>query len=123
MKLKLFPKLFLAFLLTTAVLVLGMAWSAHWTFKQGLRDYLHSKEMEQFDKLIPAFEDLYIKYGGWELLRGNHFLFREAVHSALGPPKTPPFDAPPHPPPPGHRRGGGYTSTSWASRGYTSPTT
>ncbi len=98
MTFKLFPKLFLVFLCTTTVLVVGMALSVNWTFKQGLKDYLYHQEMEQLDKLIPAFENLYVEYGGWELLRQNRFLLKRVLRSTLGHP-SPPHDPffKPHP--------------------------
>jgi len=100
MKLKLFPKLFLAFSLTAAVLVLGMALSVNWTFKQGLQEFLHQKEMEQLDGVIPVLENLYVEYGGWELLRHKPFLFKRAIRAEL---KHLRHHRPPHHEPP-HRR-------------------
>ncbi len=83
MKLKLFPKLLLAFLLTTAMLVVGMAVSVNWMFKQGLQDYLHHKEVQQLEKLIPVFENIYIEYGDWEILREQPFLLKKALRSVI----------------------------------------
>lgn len=81
MRFKLFPKLFLAFLLTASVLVLGMALSVNWTFQAGLHRYLYQKEMEQLDKVIPLLENLYVEYGGWDLLRHNPFLFKRPLRN------------------------------------------
>lgn len=109
MKLRLFPKLFLAFLLTAATLILGMAMSVHWTFQHGLESYLHQIEIEKLDKLLPVLETVYVQAGGWELLRQNRRWFGQLLHQALDiklddrPP--PEFDKgfdmfPPKPPPP-----------------------
>lgn len=94
MPLKLFPKLLLAFLLTAAVLVLGMAGSVNWTFERGLQNYLYQKEIEQLDKLIPVLENLYAQHGSWEALRDNPRLLRHAVRTLLGR-RRPPSHAPP----------------------------
>jgi two-component system, OmpR family, sensor histidine kinase BaeS len=108
MKFGLFSKLFLAFLLTTATLIFGMAVSVHWSFQHGLESYLHRMEIEKLDKLLPVLETVYVQAGGWELLRQNRRLFGQLLHQALDlkfderpPPK---FDRnldafPPEPPP------------------------
>jgi two-component system, OmpR family, sensor histidine kinase BaeS len=112
MKIKLFPKLFLAFLVTSAVLVLIMGFLVNWTFKQGLQDYLHNKELERLNELVPVLENLYLSYGGWAIFRQKPVLFRQAMnaslkHAPLPSPDQPllsrndarPFHPPPHPPP------------------------
>lgn len=83
MKFKLFPKLFLAFLLTAAALILGMAILVHWSFQRGLESYLHQLEIEKLDKLLPVLETVYVQAGGWELLRQNRRLFGQLLHQAL----------------------------------------
>jgi two-component system sensor histidine kinase BaeS len=83
MKFKLFPKLFLAFLLTAATIILGMAILVHWSFQYGLESYLHQMEIEKLDKLLPVLETVYVQAGGWELLRQNRRLFGQLLHQAL----------------------------------------
>jgi two-component system sensor histidine kinase BaeS len=83
MKLGLFPKLFLAFLLTAATLILGMAVSVHWSFQHGLESYLHRMEIEKLNKLLPVLETVYVQAGGWELLRQDRRLFWQLLHQTL----------------------------------------
>ncbi len=83
MRLGLFPKLFLAFLLTAATLIFGMAMSVHWSFQHGLESYLHRMEMEKLDKLLPVLETVYVQARGWELLRQNQRLFVRLLRQTL----------------------------------------
>lgn len=100
-KLKLFPKLFFAFLLTTTLLVIGMAWSVNWTLKQGLNQYIHQQEMAQLDKLIPVFIEIYHEYGDWDVFH-NPRVLRQALRSRLSPADKHLFADKPPPRPEGH---------------------
>jgi len=106
MKVGLFTKLFLASLLTTTIVVLSMIISVHWTFRHGLEDYLHQKEIEQLNKLIPELEAIYAKLGSWAPMREDPESWRRLLHETFGeepPPPPPGFPPPPNfpLPPPG----------------------
>lgn len=113
MKVGLFTKLFTASLLTTTLVVLSMVISVHWTFRHGLKDYLHQREVKRLNKIIPLLEATYAKMGSWGPLRNNpdalHEILREAFESEsthvdeFGPPPPLPhfpFTPPSKPMPP-----------------------
>ena len=84
MKRGLFAKLFVAILLTTATVIIGMAVSVHWTFRHGLESYQRQVEMKQLNRLIPVLEMAYANAGGWKSLRHNRRFWRRILREVFG---------------------------------------
>jgi hypothetical protein len=84
MKRGLFAKLFIAILLTTATVIIGMAVSVHWTFRHGLESYQRQVEMKQLNRLIPVLEMAYANAGGWKSLRHNRRFWRRILREVFG---------------------------------------
>lgn len=71
MKLNITPKLLLAFMGTSAVIVVAMTLLVNWSFRQGFQDYLHQQDLKRLDGLVTALEQEYQQQGDWEFLRHN----------------------------------------------------
>ena len=82
-------KLFLAMLITSAVLIGAIMFSAHYSFHQGLIRYLNETESEQAQALAQSLAQYYANHGSWEALREdpknwNRLLRGMRLHQAFG---------------------------------------
>jgi len=89
-------KLFLAMLITSAVLIGAIMFSAHYSFHQGLIRYLNETESEQAQALAQSLAQYYATHGSWKELRKdpknwNRLLRGTRLHHAFGeyPSQTP----------------------------------
>jgi len=64
-------KLFLAILLTCAVVAIAMATAMRYSFSQGFLGYLNAQEAQRIELLRPALAAAYQSNRGWEFLRHN----------------------------------------------------
>ena len=71
MKLPIFAKLFITILLSTVLVIAGMAISTHWLFRQGFTDYLQQVEANRLGFLIDNLETAYQQQGNWQFLQNN----------------------------------------------------
>ena len=64
-------KLFLAFLLTTFVVVMGMHIFSRWSLEKGFTEFIEKRQQERLDKIIDVLEEHYAEHRSWEELIGN----------------------------------------------------
>lgn len=109
MKLNITPKLLLALMSTSAVIVVAMTLLVNWSFRQGFQDYLRQQELKRLDDLVTTLERKYQQQGNWEFLRHNrrywHKLLSDVFETGNNrPPEVLDWqrDLPP-PPPPRHQ--------------------
>ncbi|PPC90952.1 MAG: two-component sensor histidine kinase [Methylobacter sp.] len=111
-------KLFISFLLTTILVVLGMSWFMRWSLDRGFSRFIENRQKEHVANLVDSLSDYYAQHQGWQSLAGNRqqwitLLWQHGPHSSH---RTPPWlkhepgnepaSAWPPPPPPdvGNRR-------------------
>ncbi len=70
-------KLFLAFLLTTLLVVAGMYLFMRWSLDRGFTEFIESRQRERVESLIEALTDYYDNSRSWEPLAGNK---RQWIH-------------------------------------------
>jgi two-component system, OmpR family, sensor histidine kinase BaeS len=92
MKAKLSYKIFLAFLLTSIMIVVLMTAIMGYFARRNFEDFVNKMEMGRLDELITELSDFYQAHQGWESLRGDPGIFHEMMkpeppgHSPQGPP-------------------------------------
>ncbi len=64
-------KLFLAFLLTTFLVVMGMHFFTRWSLEKGFAEFVEKRQQERLDKVIDVLEEYYAEHRGWGELVGN----------------------------------------------------
>lgn len=64
-------KLFLAFLLTIFIVVMGMHFFTRWSLERGFTEFVEKRQQERLDKIIDVLEEHYTQYRGWGELIGN----------------------------------------------------
>lgn len=64
-------KLFLAFLLTTFVVVMGMHFFSRWSLEKGFTEFVEKRQQERVDKIIDVLQEYYVENHGWEKLANN----------------------------------------------------
>lgn len=64
-------KLFLAFLLTTLLVVAGMYLFMRWSLDRGFTEFIETRQQERVENLIDGLTEYYDNSGSWELLAGN----------------------------------------------------
>jgi two-component system sensor histidine kinase BaeS len=64
-------KLFLAFLLTTLLVVAGMYLFMRWSLDRGFTEFIETRQRERVESLIEGLTDYYDNTGSWEPLAGN----------------------------------------------------
>jgi two-component system sensor histidine kinase BaeS len=64
-------KLFLAFLLTTLLVVAGMYIFMRWSLDRGFTEFIETRQRERVENLIEGLTDYYDNSGSWEPLAGN----------------------------------------------------
>ena len=64
-------KLFLAFLLTTLLVVAGMYLFMRWSLERGFNELIESRQHERVQRLIDELTEYYAGSGSWEPLAGN----------------------------------------------------
>lgn len=79
MTIKLQGKLFLAFVLATAFVILAVAWFAIWNFDRGFREYLDKSAIERTQPIRNALVEHYQAAGGWQQLKDNPRLLRKII--------------------------------------------
>ena len=119
MKLNITPKLLLAFMGTSAVIVVAMTLLVNWSFRQGFQEYLRQQDLKRLDGLVTALEQEYQQQGDWEFLRHNIRHWHQLLSGVFETEDNRPSDVqrgrgdrPPPPPPrheePGRRSGTGF---------------
>lgn len=92
MKAKLSYKIFLAFLLTSIIIVVLMTTILGYFARRNFEDFVHKMEMERLEELITELSNFYQAHQGWESIRGDSGIFHEMMkpeppgHSPQGPP-------------------------------------
>ena len=112
-------KLFLAFLLSSLLLVVGMVTLFQWSFDRGFVKYINQLEQKRLETLAPALETYFANTGSWsdlgrddlEQLLSRQRNPRRVFHEprpdlSMPPPGDPGFSPPPDEPPPDGRRDG-----------------
>jgi hypothetical protein len=79
MKTKLSYKIFLAFLLTSIVIVVLMTAIMGYFARRNFEDFVNRMEMERLDELITELSDFYRAHQGWGSLRGDSGIFHEMM--------------------------------------------
>ena len=64
-------KLFLAFLLTTLLVVAGMYLFMRWSLDRGFTEFIETRQQERVENLIDGLTEYYDNSGSWEPLAGN----------------------------------------------------
>ncbi len=64
-------KLFLTFLLTTLLVVMGMHFFTRWSLEKGFAEFVEKRQLERVDKIIDVLEEYYAENHGWETLAEN----------------------------------------------------
>jgi two-component system sensor histidine kinase BaeS len=64
-------KLFLTFLLTTLVVVLGMYIFMRWSLNRGFNEFIETRQQEQVTNLVEELGDYYANNQGWSGLAGD----------------------------------------------------
>jgi two-component system sensor histidine kinase BaeS len=64
-------KLFLTFLLTTLLVVLGMHFFTRWSLEKGFTEFVEKRQQERVDKIIDVLEEYYAENRSWDALTGN----------------------------------------------------
>ena len=64
-------KLFLAFLLTTLLVVAGMYLFMRWSLDRGFTEFIETRQRERVESLIEGLTEYYDNSGSWEPLAGN----------------------------------------------------
>ncbi|MBC6961742.1 MAG: HAMP domain-containing protein [Nitrosomonas sp.] len=64
-------KLFLAFLLTTFIVVMGMHFFTRWSLEKGFTEFIEKRQQERLDKIIDVLEEHYAEHRGWGELARN----------------------------------------------------
>lgn len=82
MKLSIKYKIFFTLLLTSIVVATSLHSFLRWNFGRGFSKYVQSQELEQLDKLSEELTSLYEKNSNWQVLVGNHSLWRQ-LHNAM----------------------------------------
>ncbi len=83
MKIKLQGKLFLAFALATASVILAVAWFTYWNFDRGFREYLNQAAIERTEPIRNALVEHYQQKGDWQDLKDNPRLMRRIIFQTL----------------------------------------
>ncbi|MBB6522630.1 ATP-binding protein [Pseudoteredinibacter isoporae] len=83
MKIKLQGKLFLAFSLATASVILFVAWFAYWNFDRGFREYLNQAAIERTEPIRNALVEHYREKGSWQDLKDNPRLMRRIIYQTF----------------------------------------
>jgi two-component system sensor histidine kinase BaeS len=78
-------KLFLAILISCAVVAVAMATAMRYSFNQGFLGYLNEQEAQRVESLRPTLAKAYQEHGGWEFLRDKPRLW----FSLIRPPGMP----------------------------------
>ncbi len=98
MKLPIFAKLFIALLLSLAVMITAMIGTADWLFRQGFTEYLQQVEANRLGFLISNLETAYQQQGSWSFLQNNEREWRSFLAKLSGKEKSTPADNRPPPP-------------------------
>jgi len=112
MKLNITPKLLLALMGTSAVIVVAMTLLVNWSFRQGFQDYLRQHELKRLDGLVTALAQEYQQQGDWEFLRHNIRHWHQLLSDVFETEDNRPSDVRrgrgdrPPPPPPRHEEPG-----------------
>lgn len=64
-------KLFLTFLLTTLLVVMGMHFFTRWSLEKGFTEFVERRQQERVDKIIDILEEHYAENRGWGKLADN----------------------------------------------------
>lgn len=83
MKIKLQGKLFLAFALATASVILFVAWFAYWNFDRGFREYLNQSAIERTEPIRNALVEHYREKGHWQDLKDNTRLMNRIIYQTF----------------------------------------
>jgi two-component system, OmpR family, sensor histidine kinase BaeS len=93
-------KLFLAFALSSALLIVAMFTLMQWSIDRGMIDYVHTQEIEQIQPALTTLANLYKQSGNWEQLKNNRSMWHQLMSQSIA--KKPPHHLPgvrPHMPP------------------------
>jgi two-component system sensor histidine kinase BaeS len=84
MKLPIFAKLFIALLLSLALMIAAMIGTADWLFRQGFTEYLQQVEANRLGFLISNLETAYQQQGSWAFLQDNERQWRSFLQNLSG---------------------------------------
>jgi two-component system sensor histidine kinase BaeS len=93
MKIGITSKLFLAILLSCALVAVAVSAAYRYSFSQGFLGYLNEQESQRVEMLRPNLTRAYRENGSWDFLRGNPRLW----FSLIRPPGIPPAPDDAHP--------------------------
>jgi two-component system sensor histidine kinase BaeS len=101
MRLKIWHKLFLGFLLSAMAVLALTAGFMHWSFRQGFLDYLNDMERTHLTGIAVRVAKLYDPVSGWERLTDDPGAWLRVLHPGgmRRPPPPPPFEGDASPPP------------------------
>ena len=122
MKLNITPKLLLAFMVTSAVIVVAMTLLVNWSFRQGFQEYLRQQDLKRLDGLVTALEQEYQQQGDWEFLRHNTRHWHQLLSEVFETEDNQPSDVQrgrgdrPPPPPSRHEEPGRRSETGFDIR-------
>ncbi|MCX7067568.1 MAG: ATP-binding protein [Methylococcales bacterium] len=98
MKLPIFAKLFIALLLSLAVMMTAMIGTADWLFRQGFTEYLQQVEANRLGFLISNLETAYQQQGSWSFLQNDEREWHKFLAKLSGKGESTPADNRPPPP-------------------------
>ncbi len=84
MKLRITQKLFIALILTIALVVIAMVLLMQWSLDRGFLKYVNQTESRQLDKLALKLTNYYSGYRNWHFLRDDDRTWRQIVSSRNG---------------------------------------
>ncbi|GAA6152246.1 ATP-binding protein [Pseudoteredinibacter isoporae] len=83
MNIRLQGKLFLAFALATASVILAVAWFTFLNFDRGFREYLNNAAVERTEPIRNALVEHYRVQGSWQDLKDNPRMMRRIIFQTL----------------------------------------
>ncbi len=79
MRLTIFHKLFVSLLVTSMVMVLGMALLINHSFQSGLQTYLNQREVEKLKVVAMQVSQYYSVQSGWQMLKAQPWLWENLL--------------------------------------------
>ncbi|NIB39473.1 HAMP domain-containing protein [Pseudomaricurvus alkylphenolicus] len=70
-------KLIVALLLAGSALIAGMVALVQWSIREGMVDYVNTRQQQHIEPLAQPLAELYRRHGGWHTLKGNQFLLQD----------------------------------------------
>ncbi|MCW8995503.1 MAG: ATP-binding protein [Psychromonas sp.] len=92
MRLTIFHKLFISLLLTSTIMMIGMALLINNSFQSGLQTYLNQREIDKMEVIALQVSHYYSTENGWQMIKEQPYLWENLLRQvAEHPPVDPPM--------------------------------